>query len=92
MSNKWIGIVNKDGKKMIERKLDSVIDKVAQDLRNLNITKDNIYSIEEYKKRKLVKEATVKYFIMKKGPKFSLEAGDCEEVAVLNEEYLKRGE
>ena len=88
MSNKWISMTEKDGVKLIVRICDAVTDKTQIELRNLEKIEGE--SLKDYKKRKLVKDITIKYFRMNKGPKFSLGL-DIKEVAVINEDYIKLG-
>lgn len=74
MSAGWIFVDKSAGAPIARRKVSDIIDTVQQHLNNIangdmsEIT-DNLK--QEYKKRKLVQEVTLKSFLLKKGPEFS---------------------
>lgn len=88
MTNKWIAL---DSGKLIVQNTADAIDKVCDDLKNLSTICDGDARLQDYKKRKLIKYVTTKYFIAKKGPLFSLTVDDREEISNFDD-YLKRGD
>lgn len=75
MSAGWIQIEKIDGNPIVKKKVDSIVDTVKDHLVSLNM--GNIKSVpdaakNEYKKRKLIQEVTIKSYLISKGPDFSL--------------------
>ncbi len=89
MSKGWV-YIDKDCNK-VKRKVDTVVDEVRQHLQRLQIGDDAIpdNTKQEYKKRKLVQEVTVKSFLVRKGPKFSTSISKVE--AELTPEMIATG-
>lgn len=74
MSCGWILLDKKGEPPLVKRKIAEIVDIVQNHLisieaGNLSEITDNLK--QEYKKRKLIQEVTVKYFILEKGPEFS---------------------
>ncbi|KAF5307330.1 hypothetical protein FQR65_LT07047 [Abscondita terminalis] len=75
MSAGWIEVDKTSGKPIVKKKIHDITDQVQKNLQQIakgdftNLI-DNVK--QEYKKRKLLQEVTVKSFLLKKGPEFSL--------------------
>lgn len=73
MSAGWIVIDKSGGPPLVKRKVDTITDTVQE---HLNEIKKGIYNLldnvrNDYKKRKLLQEVTLKSFLLSKGPQFS---------------------
>lgn len=73
MSSGWIQIDKSGGAPLVKRKVDSIVD-IVQD--HLNEIKKGIDSLSDavrndYKKRKLLEQVTIKSFLLAKGPHFA---------------------
>ncbi|CAI6361475.1 unnamed protein product [Macrosiphum euphorbiae] len=71
MSKGWI-VIDRAANKVM-KKVDSVVDKVKEDLIELKASHDQISESEkmDYKKRKLIREVVIKSFTLGKGPEFT---------------------
>lgn len=74
MSAGWIMVDKSVNPPVVKRKIDSITDVVQDNLRTIekgleNDVSDNVKN--DYKKRKLLQEMTIKSFILKKGPEFT---------------------
>ncbi|XP_001951445.1 phenylalanine--tRNA ligase alpha subunit [Acyrthosiphon pisum] len=71
MSKGWI-VIDRAANKVV-KKVDSVVDKVKEDLIELKASHDQISESEklDYKKRKLIREVVIKSFTLGKGPEFT---------------------
>ncbi|CAH1736643.1 phenylalanine--tRNA ligase alpha subunit [Aphis gossypii] len=71
MSKGWIVIDRSINKVM--KKVESVVDKVKEDLMELKASRDQISESDklDYKKRKLIREVVIKSFTIGKGPEFT---------------------
>ncbi|XP_044746499.1 phenylalanine--tRNA ligase alpha subunit [Coccinella septempunctata] len=71
----WIHLDKSTGQAIVKKKVQSIEDKVQTNLLLIadgEISKLNDKDKQEYKKRKLIQEVTIKSFLLKKGPEFSL--------------------
>ncbi|XP_070562510.1 phenylalanine--tRNA ligase alpha subunit-like [Ptychodera flava] len=76
MSAGWLLMdKNAEGGPRVKRKADSIVDKVQEQLKKLSLGDYQLNDKEkvEYKKRKLMAEVTVKYYVVSKGSEFSTE-------------------
>lgn len=73
MSAGWIHIDKSGGAPLVKRKVATITDTVQEHLKEIKKGIDNIPENvrNEYKKRKLLQEVTVKSFLLTKGPQFS---------------------
>ncbi|XP_060802019.1 phenylalanine--tRNA ligase alpha subunit [Amyelois transitella] len=73
MSSGWILIDKSAAPPLVKRKVDSIVDTVQEHLNEIKKGIDNLADNvrNDYKKRKLLQEVTVKSFILSKGPQFS---------------------
>ncbi|XP_072949849.1 phenylalanine--tRNA ligase alpha subunit [Epargyreus clarus] len=73
MSAGWIIIDKSGGAPLVKRKVDSITDTVQDHLNEIKKGIDNLPDNvrNEYKKRKLLQEITVKSFLISKGPQFA---------------------
>ncbi|XP_048000082.1 phenylalanine--tRNA ligase alpha subunit [Leguminivora glycinivorella] len=73
MSSGWIVIDKSGGAPIVKRKVDSITDIVQDHLnevkKGLDTLPDNVRN--DYKKRKLLQEITIKSFLLSKGPQFA---------------------
>lgn len=73
MSLGWITIDKSAGAPLVKRKKDNIIDTVQDHLneikKGLDSLPDNVRN--DYKKRKLLQEITIKSFVLTKGPQFA---------------------
>lgn len=73
MSLGWITIDKSAGAPLVKRKTDNIIDTVQDHLneikKGLDSLPDNVRN--DYKKRKLLQEITIKSFVLTKGPQFA---------------------
>ena len=74
MSNGWIELDRVTG--LVRQSVKTITDLVQLDLKNLKNL--DVKSITELKKRKLINEVIVKYFIISKGPQFVLKLDKLE--------------
>lgn len=73
MSLGWI-VIDKSGQTpLVKRKIDIITDTVQEHLNEIKKGIDNLANNvrNDYKKRKLLQEVTIKSFVLTKGPKFS---------------------
>ncbi|KAK4881073.1 hypothetical protein RN001_004392 [Aquatica leii] len=75
MSAGWVVVDKSTGKQIVKRKVNKIIDQVQINLQaiangDFSQLTDNIK--QEYKKRKLLQEVTVKSFLLSKGPEFNI--------------------
>ncbi|XP_049871004.1 phenylalanine--tRNA ligase alpha subunit [Pectinophora gossypiella] len=73
MSAGWIQIEKSGGAPIVKKKVDTITDTVQDHLNEIKKGIDNLTTNvrNDYKKRKLVQEITIKSFILTKGPQFS---------------------
>ncbi|KAH9635095.1 hypothetical protein HF086_000816 [Spodoptera exigua] len=73
MSAGWIYLDKSGGAPLVKRKVDTINDTVQEHLIELKKGIDNLTTNvrNDYKKRKLLQEVTVKSFLLSKGPQFS---------------------
>ncbi|KAF9791680.1 hypothetical protein SFRURICE_020079 [Spodoptera frugiperda] len=73
MSAGWIYLDKSGGAPLVKRKVDSIVDTVQEHLIEVKKGIDNLTTNvrNDYKKRKLLQEVTVKSFLLSKGPQFS---------------------
>ncbi|CAK1579759.1 unnamed protein product [Parnassius mnemosyne] len=73
MSSGWICIDKSGGAPLVKRKVDNIQDTVQDHLNEIKKGIDNLQDNirNDYKKRKLLQEITVKSFILSKGPQFA---------------------
>ncbi|XP_026759681.2 phenylalanine--tRNA ligase alpha subunit [Galleria mellonella] len=73
MSSGWILIDKSGGSPLVKKKVDSITDTVQDHLNEINKGIDNLADNvrNDYKKRKLLQEVTVKSFLLSKGVKFA---------------------
>ncbi|KAM3959937.1 phenylalanine--tRNA ligase alpha subunit [Aphomia sociella] len=73
MSSGWILIDKSGGPPLVKKKVDSIVDVVQDHLNEIKKGIDNLASNvrNDYKKRKLLQEVTVKSFLLSKGVKFA---------------------
>lgn len=73
MSAGWIFIDKSGGAPLVKRKVESITDTVQDHLNEIKKGIDNIPDNvrNDYKKRKLLQEVTVKSFLLSKGPQFA---------------------
>ncbi|KRT85107.1 tRNA synthetase, partial [Oryctes borbonicus] len=74
MSCGWILLDKNGATPLVKKKVAEIVDVVQNHLRsikagNLSEITDNLK--QEYKKRKLIQEAVIKYYLLQKGPEFS---------------------
>ena len=80
LSAGWILLDKTSGKPVVKRKVDSIEDVIKK---NLNLIMEGSQDVtdkekQEYKKRKLIQEVTEKYYLLTKGPNFSLNISKAE--------------
>ncbi|XP_022826189.1 phenylalanine--tRNA ligase alpha subunit [Spodoptera litura] len=73
MSAGWIYLDKSGGAPLVKRKVDTIVDTVQEHLIEVKKGIDNLTTNvrNDYKKRKLLQEVTVKSFLLSKGPQFS---------------------
>lgn len=73
MSSGWITIDKSGGAPLVKRKVDTITDTVQDHLNEIKKGIDNLPDNvrNDYKKRKLLQEITVKSFRLTKGPQYS---------------------
>lgn len=73
MSAGWIYLDKSGGAPLVKRKVDTIVDSVQEHLIEVKKGIDNLTTNvrNDYKKRKLLQEVTVKSFLLSKGPQFS---------------------
>ncbi|XP_059061498.1 phenylalanine--tRNA ligase alpha subunit [Achroia grisella] len=73
MSSGWIFLDKSSNPPLVKKKVDSIIDIVQDHLNEMNKGIDNLANNirNDYKKRKLLHEVTVKSFLLSKGAKFA---------------------
>lgn len=71
MSAGWISVDKASKPPLIKKAVQSIEDTVKQDLSNPNALSEKLKL--EYKKRKLLQESVVKYFVLTRGSEFSTE-------------------
>nr|XP_022906024.1 phenylalanine--tRNA ligase alpha subunit [Onthophagus taurus] len=74
MSSGWILVDKSSGQPIAKKKIPEIIDTVRDHL--IQISQNNCSEItdslkQEFKKRKLVQENTIKYYLLKRGPEFT---------------------
>lgn len=74
MSSGWIYIDKSSGPPLVKRKVDSITDIVQENLSEIRKGIDNLSENvrNDYKKRKLLQEVTIKSFLLSKGPQFAI--------------------
>lgn len=73
MSSGWILIDKSGGPPLVKKKVDTITDTVQDHLNEIKKGIDNLPDNirNDYKKRKLMQEVTVKSFLLSKGPQFA---------------------
>lgn len=73
MSSGWILIDKSGGAPLVKRKVDSITDTVQEHLNEIKKGIDNLPENvrNDFKKRKLLQEITLKSFLLSKGPQFA---------------------
>ncbi|XP_028166464.1 phenylalanine--tRNA ligase alpha subunit [Ostrinia furnacalis] len=73
MSSGWILIDKSGGAPLVKKKVDSITDTVQDHLNEIKKGIDNLADNirNDYKKRKLLQEVTIKSFLLSKGPQFA---------------------
>lgn len=73
MSSGWILLDKSGSAPLVKRKVESITDTVQEHLNEIKKGIDNLADNvrNDYKKRKLVEQVTVKSFLLSKGPQFA---------------------